>query len=606
MLSTADSPWIVKTTKKRVVPLTQHFLQCHDCMNINNFCGEFGQCVGIKDKDKCKCGEGHYGLRCEYPEPCAILEIDPRDSGFIKGGGDFFASKYYRLEGVETYNHPVYTSIGDSRTLTDGTDIILFTGVRWVLSYKNLFPGLENINDLSGLVEYFSQFHSHFTEYEASFVSEPVYIDTLEDDTADPWGLRWLPAASMVGEIVDQQLSSNSQQRFVEASFFCASCNNVTNPCSYGAVCLSNGSCGDCPNESSGTMCQIPPISNGKCNPYFNNMNFGFDGGDCCDSTCRSTHENICGKAGQGYIDSGYPKCIIGSNQWKLSGEPIFGLTSASRSGLAIALSGNGAILAVGDPGVSIVRLFDKEGSEWIQRGQDIIGPPDVAFGTAVDLSDESSNITRNPLTYPTVTLAVGTRDSGLVRVYKCSTVGCIQRGGDIVGGKGFGRSLSIAKDGDSIAIGGTEDSSSFNHVRVLTWSNGNWRQKGNVTIATPYSSRTLQISLLFLPGYYVSLSGDYLAVGTLEGSVFSTYLTTQVFRWESGWVQLGDDIKKQFYVDESFREQWPLKGPVVKDGVLAIGSKSSVDVFSWNQSSFEWIPREIQLNSSDKDGLVG
>jgi hypothetical protein len=145
VLTTASSPWIVRASPtSRILPLTQHFLACHD---------EYG------------CQTGHYGLRCEYPEPCQRLEIDPRDQGFAKTGGSYFATKFYRLEGAETYNHPVYTSIHDDQTLSDETDIILFTGVRWILSYKHLFLGLKDVNDKHGLVEYFSSFHGHFTNF---------------------------------------------------------------------------------------------------------------------------------------------------------------------------------------------------------------------------------------------------------------------------------------------------------------------------------------------------------------------------------------------------------------------------------------------------------
>jgi hypothetical protein len=137
--------------------------------------------------------------------------------------------------------------------------------------------------------------------------------------------------------------------------------------------------------------------SNGKCDPYFNQIHFGFDGGDCCENTCKSTAENICGKVGKGYIDTGYPSCIGTANQWQLSGDPIYGVGSASRSGLAVALGGKGNILAVADPGDSTVRLFDKDGAEWIQRGQHVQGPSDSNFGVAISLSDESHAIHSRP-----------------------------------------------------------------------------------------------------------------------------------------------------------------------------------------------------------------
>jgi len=313
--------------------------------------------------------------------------------------------------------------------------------------------------------------------------------------------VRWQYSTS--DEAFDQRLEPDLQKELIETSFFCAVCNNNTNLCSYGAVCQLDGICGYCPNDSSGTMCQIPPTSNGHCDPYFNNINFGFDGGDCCESTCRSTPENTCGKSGQGYIDIGYPSCVRASNKWELSGDPIYGVSSASRSGLAIALGEKGTILAVADPGVSIVRLFDKAGAEWTERGQ-VQGPPDSDFGLAISLSDESFNIARNPYSSPTITLAVGAPNAkfelglSLVRVFKCSTNGCLQKGDDIVGDGSFGNSVSIAKDGNTIAIGGADREITWPYtngkVKVFTWSKdtNDWQQKqkaSNPSVSGPVSA---------------------------------------------------------------------------------------------------------------------
>eukprot|EP00984_Skeletonema_dohrnii_P021179 scaffold10510_cov84-Skeletonema_dohrnii-CCMP3373.AAC.13 len=603
VLTTANSQWVVNTAQKRTVPLAQHFLACHDC--IDKLCGH-RNCI---DKGTCECDPGYYGLRCEYPEPCERLEIDPRDEGFVKTGGSLFATKYYRLQGAKTYNHPVYTSLLDNETLGDKTDILLFTGVRWILSSKYLFPALKDINDASELARNLSQFHGHFTNYSASYVSEPVHIDSPADATASPLRKRWRYSTS---DGKDLRLQPDLNKDFIDASFFCAECNNTTNPCSYEAVCLPDGTCSDCPNNSSGAMCQIPPTSNGQCNKYFNNIHFDFDGGDCCDNTCRSTRDNICGKAGGGYIDTGYPWCKGATDLWQLSGDPVYGVSSASRSGRAVALRGKGTILAVADPGVSIVRLFDKDGSEWIQRGQSIQGPPESDFGLAISLSDESIDITRSPLSSPTVTLVVGApslKDQGwgLVRVFKCSTFGCMQRGYDIKGDGSFGTSVSITKDGNNIAIGGV-GSTDGKEVKVFTWSNNDWQQKGIVEIDRIAHNDPLHRYMQ--QGYYVSLSGDYLAVGelkskkTVASGAVSMRLITHVYKWdEAKWVQLSTRIRKNFYFDESFRDQWPLKSVVIKGSVLAIGSKSSADVYSWSETSSKWITREIELVPSDVNG---
>ena len=153
---------------------------------------------------------------------------------------------------------------------------------------------------------------------------------------------------------------------------------------------------------------------------------------------------------------------------------------------------------------MSIVRLFEKAGAEWIERGQ-VQGPPDSDFGLAISLSDESFNIARTPYSSPTITLAVGAPNAkfelglSLVRVFKCSTTnGCLQKGDDIVGDGSFGNSVSIAKDGNTIAIGGADREITWPYtngkVKVFTWSKdtNDWQQKqkaSNPSVSGPVSA---------------------------------------------------------------------------------------------------------------------
>mmetsp|Transcript_29784 Transcript_29784/g.50793 ORF Transcript_29784/g.50793 Transcript_29784/m.50793 type:complete len:1440 (-) Transcript_29784:34-4353(-) len=617
LLSTTSAPWVMNTPSNRAAPLTHHFLMCHECENLdipekNGICKK---ALKPEKFDQCMCNDGYYGLRCEYSEPCQIVEVNRRDEGFAKEGGGQFTSKYYRLENVDTYYHPVYTSLGGNESLTNGTDFVFFTGERWIMSYKYLFPDLENVTDKDELAPFFRKFHGHFTTYSAVYESEPVYIDKLlsADRKASPLSIRWRPSSSDTASI--QRLHTGFHKDFIETELSCAVCSEG-NPCLDG-VCL-NGTCDECPDGYSGSRCEIPPksLSNGHCDPKYNNnsIKFEFDGGDCCDNTCKSTLENTCGKTGLGYIDTGYSSCVRAYNQWDLSAEQVKGVSSASQSGQAVALSGNGKILAVADPGLSIVRLFDKDGAEWKQRGQNIQGPLYSHFGSVIGLSEESFNIASNPRTFPTVTLVVGAPKIGLVRVFTCSKDGCIQRGEDIIGSGRFGNSLSI--DGDNIAIGGaaretvSRRAATNGEVAVFTWSNDTWEQKGSVAIATP-SSRTLSESphQFRLEGYYVSLSGDYLAVGTLEGKVLpgprfqSAKLITQVFKWNNstGW----KEIRKTIYEETPFGNSWPLKSVVMKGGILAVGFNSPAEVYSWNETSQEWNPRQVEL-AKGPEGFLG
>jgi len=275
VLTTATSQWVVKDAAKGILPLSQHFLTCQDHMHIDNLCGKYGNRIIGDEDDKygCKCKRGRYGLRCEYKEPCQKMEISQGyNNGFVKRGGtnssSYFASTFYLLEGAEAYNHPVYTSLlgtgqeiihhellpppdqdvdvtlGDNQTLSNVTDIdiIVFTGARWILSYKSLFPGLKNVSDESEMAEYFSKFHGHFTEYDTLYVSEPVYAsDTLYADydikfVPFPSNLSW-HYSSALQSTFGQQLQPDLEKISVEATFTCAECSSSISDKSKSCSC---------------------------------------------------------------------------------------------------------------------------------------------------------------------------------------------------------------------------------------------------------------------------------------------------------------------------------------------------------------------------------
>jgi hypothetical protein len=223
----------------------------------------------------------------------------------------------------------------------------------------------------------------------------------------------------------------------VDVELICASCNDDTNECLNGGICRTDGMC-DCRNNATGDWCQVEPTYNGHCDTYYNKHEFNYDGGDCCESTCVSTDTYTCGKDESGFVDMGYPHCNTRTepyNEWFQSGNSVNGVRIDAQSGTSVALGGRGGtVLAVGDPGASIVRLFDKDGSKWVQRGEALKGPIDSGFGSVISLSTgESENVMMNDYSLPTVTLAVDTWSedlvSGFVRVYGCRTSGCEQIG---------------------------------------------------------------------------------------------------------------------------------------------------------------------------------
>eukprot|EP00577_Skeletonema_sp_RCC1716_P002763 CAMPEP_0113382792 /NCGR_PEP_ID=MMETSP0013_2-20120614/6029_1 /TAXON_ID=2843 ORGANISM="Skeletonema costatum, Strain 1716" /NCGR_SAMPLE_ID=MMETSP0013_2 /ASSEMBLY_ACC=CAM_ASM_000158 /LENGTH=903 /DNA_ID=CAMNT_0000265319 /DNA_START=123 /DNA_END=2834 /DNA_ORIENTATION=- /assembly_acc=CAM_ASM_000158 len=275
VLETANSQWVVRTPEMGIVPLSRHFLSCR-VMLIDDFCGKRGLSsifdshegdeVNLSNVYSCKCKKKGYFVECTYSERCQRLEIGPGDMGFEKTSGtsSYFASTFYLLKGAEAYNRPVYTSLpvlfnnqdedvnfgenqvrlGENQTLSNVTDIdiIVFTGARWILSYKSLFPGLKNVSDESEMAEYFSKFHGHFTEYDTLYVSEPVYAsDTLYADydikfVPFPSNLSW-HYSSALQSTFGQQLQPDLEKISVEATFTCAECSSSISDKSKSCSC---------------------------------------------------------------------------------------------------------------------------------------------------------------------------------------------------------------------------------------------------------------------------------------------------------------------------------------------------------------------------------
>src|SRR6186713_2927101 len=82
-------------------------------------------------------------------------------------------------------------------------------------------------------------------------------------------------------------------------------------------------------------------------------------------------------------------------------GADIDGEASGDNSGAAVSISANGTILAIGAPfsagggmGRGHVRVFEKSGSSWIQKGSNLDGTTDnEAFGHSVSLDSAGTTL---------------------------------------------------------------------------------------------------------------------------------------------------------------------------------------------------------------------
>ena len=157
----------------------------------------------------------------------------------------------------------------------------------------------------------------------------------------------------------------------------------------------------------------------------------------------------------------------------------------------------------------------------------------------------------------------------------------------------GFGRSVAISDDNNTIAIGAFRNDgggSNSGHVRVFRKSNGAWLQMGNDIDgenAGDYSGVSVDLSA----------DGNVLAVGAYldDNSNGTNKGQVKVYKYQSNsWSQLGDNIEGQNYGDEQLGWQVALSA----DGNILAASAWKADyagrtnngvvrAYSWDGSSW-------------------
>ena len=306
------------------------------------------------------------------------------------------------------------------------------------------------------------------------------------------------------------------------------------------------------------------------------------------------------------------------SGSWTELGQGIYGEAGADQSGISVALSSDGTILAVGahtnSPAglerAGHVRVYQWSGGSWTQLGADIDGEADQdESGWSVALSSDGT------------ILAVGAKfndgtgsNAGHVRVYQWTSGSWTQLGQDIDGenpGDNSGISVALSSDGTILAVGANKNHgtgiSDPGHVRVYQWSGGSWTQLGADIDGEADQDES---------GWSVALSSDgtILAVGAkFNDGTGSNAGHVRVYQWTSGsWTQLGQDIDgEQTYTSTT-------AVALSSDGmILAVGShyKGYVRVYQWtsglwtqlgsdivNEATSEYTGWSVALSS---DGMI-
>ncbi|MDW3648963.1 MAG: T9SS type A sorting domain-containing protein [Bacteroidia bacterium] len=200
---------------------------------------------------------------------------------------------------------------------------------------------------------------------------------------------------------------------------------------------------------------------------------------------------------------------------WIQIGTDIEGQNAGDQAGASVVLSSDGNRLAIGAidsdsaniQDVGEVIVFEWTGTDWTQLGPSIYGRnANDVFGSSIRLSNNGNRLAASAK--PT-----SRRIGGYIRIFEWDGTNWNQVGADILAetnGDGFGEAIDLSEDGNRIAGGAPENSQNISgagHVRIFDWDGGQWMQVG-VDIEGSSTRADLGSALAF------SADGNILAVG--------------------------------------------------------------------------------------------
>ena len=268
--------------------------------------------------------------------------------------------------------------------------------------------------------------------------------------------------------------------------------------------------------------------------------------------------------------------------EWVKVGNDIDGESPDDLSGSSVALSSNGAVLAIGaiwnsggGANSGHVRVYINTEGGWEQRGGDLDGSEEENSGYSVALSADGTIVAVGAI----VANGINNTDSGQVQVYRWISSSWQPLGSSIDGdntGDQFGYSVALSNDGAILAVGGRSKdagATSAGHVRIFALTGTDWNQRGNDLDGS---------SAFDFFGDSVSLSADgaIVACGAEQGYA-------RVHRWTgSTWQQLGPTLLG-VASNDGFGESVSLSGD---GGVVAVGADSGNYAVIFRNDGTDWV----------------
>jgi hypothetical protein len=285
---------------------------------------------------------------------------------------------------------------------------------------------------------------------------------------------------------------------------------------------------------------------------------------------------------------------------WIQQGQDIDGEAADDYSGGSVSMNATGDKVAIGATGndgngnlSGHARIYDWDGSSWIQLGQDIDGEAAGDYSGSVSMNAAGDRV------------AIGATGndgngsgSGHARIYDWDGSSWIQLGQDIDGEAvgDYSGSVSMNAAGDRVAIGADgNDGNGTNsgHARIYDWNGTSWAQEGQDIDGEAASDQS---------GGSVSMNaaGDRVAIGADGNDGNGTYAGhARIYDWDgSSWVQLGQDIDGEASYDRSGYVSMNATGDKVAIGAIRNAGNGldagHVRIYTWNGTSWVQLGQDI------------
>jgi flagellin-like hook-associated protein FlgL len=304
------------------------------------------------------------------------------------------------------------------------------------------------------------------------------------------------------------------------------------------------------------------------------------------------------------YIDN----VSVGAADGALSYSQLLANLTEAGSLTSIAMSEDGNTVSIADFGAEStagqVRVYDWNGSAWIQKGTDLVGEAPGDAVSSISMSSDGNTI----VVGASYNDGNGT-DAGHARVYDWNGSAWIQRGMDIDGQSPAdysGRSVSISDDGNTMILSSPGNNSNGNdsgYVRVFAWSGTAWTAMGYPIVGELAEDRVNNVS--------ISTDGKTIALGAAGNDGNGTDSGhVRIYNWNgTAWIQRGADINGEAAADMSgYAVALSDAGDTVAIGAPGNDGNGSdsghVRLYDWDGSA--WVQRGGDINGEANNDRSG